>query len=189
MSRSTRLSKVDWTDAALAAMAEAGTAGVNIEQLARTLGTTKGSFYHHFDNRQALVEAAIDRWEEIVDRDLRDSAAITDPRSRLLAGSLVGVDTNLDGFVDLALAASADETVVGDALARANRKRLAWLTQAVSDAGFDRSDAADRATRALAAYLGLYQLQRTLGETFDRAQLVNQITALVDDMLRPSGQA
>lgn len=179
-----RLSRTDWTDAALAAMADTGTAGVNIEQLARSLGTTKGSFYHHFQNRQALLVAALARWEEIVAADLVDGATISDPRDRLLAGSLVGVEANLDGFVDLALAASIHEPVVAAALERTNARRIDWLMDALCDAGFDRDEAHDRAIRALSGYLGLYQLQRTLGETFDRAALVNQVTAMVDNMLR-----
>ncbi len=185
MNRSTRLTPTDWTDAALVAMAETGTAGVNVEQLARRLGTTKGSFYHHFENRQALLEAAIERWEAIVAADLSESVAITDPRGRLLAGSLVGIDANLDGFVDLALAASMHDAAVATALARVNARRIDWLTGALIDAGFEPPNARNRALRGLSGYLGLYQLQRTLGETFGRAQLVNQITALVDDMLRP----
>ena len=179
-----RLSRTDWTDAALAAMADTGTAGVNIEQLARSLGTTKGSFYHHFQNRQALLVAALARWEEIVAADLVDGATISDPRARLLAGSLVGVAANLDGFVDLALAASINEPVVAAALERTNARRIDWLMDALCDAGFDREEAHERAIRALSGYLGLYQLQRTLGETFDRTALVNQITGMVENMLR-----
>ena len=179
-----RLSRTDWTDAALAAMADTGTAGVNIEQLARSLGTTKGSFYHHFQSRQAFLVAALARWEEIVAADLVDGATISDPRARLLAGSLVGVAANLDGFVDLALAASINEPVVAAALERTNARRIDWLMDALCDAGFDREEAHERAIRALSGYLGLYQLQRTLGETFDRTALVNQITAMVENMLR-----
>lgn len=184
MSQSSRLSRTDWTDAALRAMADTGTAGINIEQLARHLGTTKGSFYHHFENRQALLVAALDRWEEIVAVDLNVSRTITDPRSRLLAGSIVGIEANLDGFVDLALASNLGEPAVAEALTRVNEQRILWLGAALRDAGFEADDAHDRAIRGLSAYLGLYQLQRTLGEKFDRSALVNQITAIVDDMLR-----
>jgi len=182
--QSSRLSLIDWTDVALEAMAELGTAGVNVEQLSRRLGTTKGSFYHHFANRHALLVAALARWEEIVAADLAASADIADPRARLLTGSLIGVGTAADGFVDLALAVSVDDPVVAATLVRVNRQRLEWLTTALCDSGLDPSKAQERAVRGLSAYLGLYQLQRTLGETFDRGSLVNQITSIVDNMLR-----
>ena len=165
-------------------MLEKGYPSTSVDEICKQAGATKGSFYHHFQNRQALLVAALARWEEIVAADLVDGATISDPRARLLAGSLVGVAANLDGFVDLALAASINEPVVAAALERTNARRIDWLMDALCDAGFDREEAHDRAIRALSGYLGLYQLQRTLGETFDRTALVNQITAMVENMLR-----
>ena len=34
-----------------------------MEGLARRLGATKGSFYWHFTNRDALIEASLAAWE------------------------------------------------------------------------------------------------------------------------------
>ena len=59
-----RLSSTDWETAALDALAENGLAGVAIEPLARRLGVTKGSFYWHFADRRALLDAMAARWEE-----------------------------------------------------------------------------------------------------------------------------
>src|SRR5512142_2273935 len=59
-----RLTRDDWADAALAAVAEGGLAAVAVEPLAARLGTTKGSFYWHFATREALLEAALARWED-----------------------------------------------------------------------------------------------------------------------------
>ena len=41
----------------------AGLAAVAVEPLAARLGATKGSFYWHFRNRDAMLEAALQRWE------------------------------------------------------------------------------------------------------------------------------
>lgn len=49
------LSKADWTEAALAALARDGLASVAVEPLALQLGTTKGSFYWHFTDRADLI--------------------------------------------------------------------------------------------------------------------------------------
>jgi AcrR family transcriptional regulator len=65
----------DWTNAALEAIADGGTGKVAVEALARELGATKGSFYWHFRNRDALLEAALARWEETDARQIDERAA------------------------------------------------------------------------------------------------------------------
>lgn len=177
-----RLSGTDWTDAALRAMATQGTAGINVEQLARDLGTTKGSFYHHFDNRQALLGAALSRWEEIVEQDLSDTAVVGDARERLIKASTVGVDSGLDGFVDLALASSIDEPAVAATLRRVHEHRMEWLTSLLAELGVPGSLRQERALGGLAAYLGLYQLQRVTGERMSARQLRRHITHIIDSM-------
>ena len=57
------LSRERWASEALKAMARGGVAAVAVEPLARALGVTKGSFYWHFKNRDALIAAALERLE------------------------------------------------------------------------------------------------------------------------------
>lgn len=61
--RNSRLSAEDWAQAALDLIAEQGVGAVAVEPLARRLGVTKGSFYWHFPSRDALLQAALERWE------------------------------------------------------------------------------------------------------------------------------
>src|ERR1043166_2040720 len=71
-----RLTADDWIEAALAAIGGGGLAAVAVEPLATGLATTKGSFYWHFANRDALLEASLARWEERTTTSvLRDIAA------------------------------------------------------------------------------------------------------------------
>src|SRR6266568_7036471 len=65
-----RLTRDDWIIAALGAIADGGLAAVGVEPLAARLGATKGSFYWHFENRDALLEAAIRRWEKETTTDV-----------------------------------------------------------------------------------------------------------------------
>ncbi|HMV52252.1 MAG TPA: TetR/AcrR family transcriptional regulator [Rhodocyclaceae bacterium] len=58
------LDRQAWIDAATTTLAEYGVAGVRVEALAKTLGVTKGSFYWHFRDRQALLEAVLDNWKQ-----------------------------------------------------------------------------------------------------------------------------
>ena len=61
--RISRLTADDWAQAALDLIAEQGVAAVAVEPLARRLRVTKGSFYWHFPSRDALLQAALERWE------------------------------------------------------------------------------------------------------------------------------
>lgn len=52
-----------WLRAARRALLRGGPGAVRVERLAADLGVTKGSFYWHFKDRQALLELLISEWE------------------------------------------------------------------------------------------------------------------------------
>ena len=82
--RAPRLSAADWAQVALDVIAEQGVAAVAVEPLARRLGVTKGSFYWHFPSRDALLQAALERWEEVEQQQVFGSLEEEpDPRERL----------------------------------------------------------------------------------------------------------
>ncbi len=62
LSTRARLDEAAWIAAAFEALAAEGIAGVRVERLAASLGVTKGSFYWHFKDREALVAALLERW-------------------------------------------------------------------------------------------------------------------------------
>src|SRR6476660_1936607 len=69
----TRTPPSAWIEEGLRALGKGGPDAVRIEALARSLGVTKGSFYWNFDDRPALLEAVLDRWEratvdEVIER-------------------------------------------------------------------------------------------------------------------------
>ena len=61
--RSRQLTASDWIRAATEVLVSDGVAAVAVEPIAERLGATKGSFYHHFENRDALIAAALQEWE------------------------------------------------------------------------------------------------------------------------------
>lgn len=180
----TRYTRDDWTDAALAAMAEGGTVAINIEQLAQQLGASKGAVYYHFENRQALLEAALQRWEQTVTADFAAGAEIKDPRERLTAVTFIATGTKLDGFVDIALASSMDDPTVAATVERVNKMRLTLLLEILRELGIPDDELEERALGGLAAYLGLYQLQRSTGERFDEDRIRRILTSAIETMLR-----
>ncbi len=61
--RQPRLTSDDWVEAALDALVTDGIDAVQITVLARKLGVTRGSFYWHFDSREALLDALLAEWQ------------------------------------------------------------------------------------------------------------------------------
>jgi AcrR family transcriptional regulator len=60
-----KLTAEHWIDAAISRLVRGGIDTVGVQQLARDLGVTKGSFYWHFRDRKALLEAMLDRWRGV----------------------------------------------------------------------------------------------------------------------------
>lgn len=57
------LTRDHWIAAGFDALDRDGDAGISAERLARRLNVTRGSFYHHFRNREDFVHALLSAWE------------------------------------------------------------------------------------------------------------------------------
>jgi AcrR family transcriptional regulator len=79
-----RLTRERWVDAAMEMLGRHGVDGVRVEQLARQLGVTKGSFYWHFKDRGELLEAMLDQWRRQKTVDVVEYVgSVDDPVMRL----------------------------------------------------------------------------------------------------------
>jgi AcrR family transcriptional regulator len=149
----------DWIDAALVAIAEAGIAGVAVEPLAIRLGATKGSFYWHFANRDALLVAALERWEQRYTQKIIESVeAGPDPGARLrdiLVRAIrhVGRDP-----LQARLLGAADHPLAADVVRRVVARRIDYLVEKFEQFGFPTADARHRAVLMYTAYVGHEQL-------------------------------
>jgi AcrR family transcriptional regulator len=154
-----RLSTADWEQAALDMMAEDGIAAVAVEVLARRLGVTKGSFYWHFASREALLQAALGRWEHAEEQEvLAPIESVTDPRERIRELIRQVSHRRPSHAVFATLLKSLDQAPLRAVIERVCERRLAFVTQAFREAGFDATTAANRARLAFSAYVGFIQL-------------------------------
>ena len=76
-----------WISAAMLVLSKKGIESVRVEPLAKMLGVTKGSFYWHFNDRRALLDAMLQSWRQratlaIIERMERGKP---DPADRLRA--------------------------------------------------------------------------------------------------------
>jgi AcrR family transcriptional regulator len=63
-SPNTTLDAAAWVDAAFDMLAEGGIDAVRVDPLAKRLGVTRGSFYWHFKDREALHTAMLKEWRK-----------------------------------------------------------------------------------------------------------------------------
>ena len=141
-----RLSAADWAQAALDVIAEQGVSAVTVESLARQLGVTKGSFYWHFPTREALLKAALERWEnQDIDNVLSQVEPIADARARL--GELfrrTGREAKSHAIYS-ALLRALDHPLVQPVMERVSRRRMDFLSLAYRQVGMSRAQAMHRA--------------------------------------------
>lgn len=159
-----RLSASDWQQAALDALSEGGLQNIAIEMIAKRLGVTKGSFYWHFDSRDALIQAALELWESQEQEQVFGKLdALQDAQARLTAlVSLVASELKAHKIYSELLKA-IDHPLVKPVLERVSKRRIDYLTASFRMAGLPRKQALNRALLTYASYVGFLQLNLQLG--------------------------
>ncbi len=165
MEKPARLSAEDWALAALDVIAESGLASVAVEPLAKRLGVTKGSFYWHFPSRDALLVAALERWEVMEQEAVFGKLeAISDPRARLRDLFLLVAHEYKTHIIYSELLKALDHPAVQPVLSRVSERRLDYLTASFRQAGLPRLEAQQRARLTYSAYVGFLQLSLQLAQ-------------------------
>ncbi|PWG62378.1 TetR/AcrR family transcriptional regulator [Spiribacter halobius] len=180
------LSAEDWADAALEAIAESGIKGVAVEPLARRLGVTKGSFYWHFANRRALLEAALRLWEQReTDAVLARAAEEQDPRKRLARLFREADGSQRAGRLYLALTGATENRFVQVVVRRVMEERIGFLRQCYAAMGLDANEAHDRAVLAYSVFLGTLQMRRDAPDVVPSGEHFHQYMHFIGEALIP----
>ena len=154
------LTPEDWEQAALELIAEKGVSGLGVEPLARRLGITKGSFYWHFPRRDELLDQALRRWESQDELHLELSLSSDLPPAERLGRFILKTSRqNLTHRIYAALCACLDHPKVQPVMQRVTRRRMAYLTAALTELGLAPEAARHRARLAYTCYVGYLQLQ------------------------------
>jgi len=163
-----------------------GVTAVAVEPLAERLGTTKGSFYHHFANRDELIAAALDQWEAAqTEAVIERLQLITDPRQRLRAVMTAAMTDRQGGLRDASLLSSASHPLVKPVVERVTARRLKYMTDTFVELGFPRARARRRARQLYLGYLGLFEYIRVgLGPDVTDGELGAYSAELLDVLLR-----
>jgi AcrR family transcriptional regulator len=174
MAPPTRTPRVTWVDAGLRALAAGGPDAVRIELLAKSLGVTRGGFYGHFDNRDALLEAMLDRWEQAAIDEVLEQVERSggDPRSKIRrAGALTFSETLLP--VDLAVRDwSRRDAAVAERLRRVDNRRMAYLRSLFASFCDDAAEVEGRSVLAFSLAIGNHFMAADHG-AYDQAQAID----------------
>ena len=151
MAAPTRTPRSSGIDAGLRALAAGGPDAVRIEPLAQELGVTRGGFYWHFEDRQALLEEMLDTWElrstdEVLERVEREGG---DPRAKVRRAGMLTFSRELLP-IDLAIRDWARrDRAVARRLRRVDNRRMEYLRTLI---GTFCSDADDIEARGMLAF-------------------------------------
>jgi AcrR family transcriptional regulator len=176
----------DWVQVAVDALIEGGVAAVAVEPLAIRLGATKGSFYHHFENRDALINAALDAWELAQTEDIiQRLQLIPDPRERLRAVVTAAFMDRAGGVRDAALLTSATDPLIKPVVARVTARRLKYMTETYVQMGMPKAQARRRALLLYTSYLGAYEYLRVGLDDLSDAELGSYTLELLNTLVPP----
>lgn len=159
-----QLTREDWTNAALKALAEGGVSAVRVDALARGLGMTRGSFYWHFKDRDALVVAALEEWERRTTETIVQLGLIPDPAERLRMLLSQALQEDALSRLEPAIVAHASDPVVSSVLHRVTERRVEFIAEAYGQLGHPASAARREALIAYAAYMGWLHLRSAAHE-------------------------
>ncbi len=156
MGAPTQTPRRKWIEEGLRALGSGGPDAVRIEALAQALGVTKGGFYGHFKDRQALLDEMLDTWErastdEVLERVERKGG---DARAKLRrAGALTFSDCLLP--IDLAVRDwSRRDQTVAKRLQRVDNQRIDYMRSLFGTFCTDEDDIEARCMLAFSLVIG-----------------------------------
>jgi AcrR family transcriptional regulator len=180
MDTKSSLTHEDWIQAGRKALEDGGVEAVRVEVLAKSLKVSKGSFYWHFKNRQALLDALLERWETSTDWLITQSNLEKTPQKRF--GKLFELIQELlskgERSPDPAIFRwSQQDKTVANRVARVEAKRLEFLGSLFTQAGFRPAEATRRAEVSYLIFCGyLERTSRQVSVTLNLDDLTDFMT-------------
>lgn len=178
-----RKSQQDWVEGAISALGNGGVDAVRIEPLAAQLGVSKGSFYHHFANRRALLLALLDQWEALGTSAIIDQAeaAADEASGKLEALVRIACTPNeLGDSVEASVRSWAGtDPVARESTARVDQRRLDYVVGLLVETGMKRAEARRRAAMFYRVIIGDTTWRMAGGPAHSRRELTDLAALLL----------
>ncbi len=165
------MGREEWIEAARNAISKYGVKGMNVEALAKRLRVTKGSFYWHFENRDALFRAVLSDWEETATNTVvSELSMIGDPRERLARLYAITSAAIRDRGMYVALSSMRDDELVASSLSRVAKRRIKFLSKTLFEMGLPVRKAQHRALLAYTSHVGFLHLLHEAPDALPRGK-------------------
>jgi AcrR family transcriptional regulator len=176
-----RLDADAWIAAAFDALAQGGIDAVRVEPLAKALDITKGSFYWHFADRRALIDAMLGAWAEGRIAAIRQQASARGT-PQVVLGDLADLYThhaNLRGLtIELAIRSLArTDAAAAKAVRSVDRERLRHVGQLFDALGWPAAEAQARAILFYSYLFGQSLLNAKVVPALARHQAIRALIA------------
>jgi AcrR family transcriptional regulator len=141
------VSKTEWLEAALDALARGNVSEISIVSLARKLGISKSGFYWHFKNRDDLLDQLLEHWNHEVTEVITANAELlsSDPKVRLTKAAEIIIEDNLVRFEIGIRQWAMNDKRAARAVRLVNRRRLDFARLTFGEIGFADDEAEVRA--------------------------------------------
>jgi AcrR family transcriptional regulator len=164
-----------WIEEGLSALAAGGPDAVRIEPLAQALGVSKGGFYWHFSDRQALLDEMLDAWEHTwVDKVIEVvEAGDQDARSRLRRLFALAAASGSELLkIELAIRNWARrEDAVAERLRHVDNKRMSYMRSLFGAICEDDDDVEARCLLAFSLFIGSHFVSADHGK-YSRSEVL-----------------
>ena len=144
--RKLRHSRSSWLEAALELLNSDGINAVTVDALASRLGITRGSFYHHFNDRKDLSTEMLEYWERKWTVELRDDVAalgLDGLQSLIALGNLIR-HRKAAGYDVAVRAWAVHDDHAKEVVKKADKIRLGFIRNQFEKMGFEGLDLENR---------------------------------------------
>jgi len=141
-----KLSTSDWLQQGIEALRIYGIRGLNVEELAKFIGVTKGSFYWHFKDRRDFYAKLIQYWEydfnTVMIEKIQSLSGSADERLKYLIELVLDEELGKYDFAIRSLAPFDD--LAEQTVAKVDKQRMGFARRLFEEMGFSKKEAAVR---------------------------------------------
>lgn len=143
----------DWLDAGLDQLARHGPDGIKLERLCQSCHKTRGSFYHHFTDHDAYLDALLVHYRRLHTEQVIRQTDAADARQRLDQLNLLVSDLDVTIEKAIRMLGLRHQRLASD-IARIDDERMRYLSDLYRSRGIESQMASRLSRLEYAAWVG-----------------------------------